>query len=70
LQLATWDYDDGLYVVAVNTSDHALLSHFQVPSAAGKALLVLFENRQLPADAEGSFQDSFAPHEVHIYTAP
>ncbi len=69
LHLATWQYNEGLYVVAVNTSDQGLVCHFQVPAAAGQALQTMFESYQLPASADGSFQDSFAPHEVHIYTA-
>jgi len=77
LELATWEYDEGLYVVAVNTSDQALICHFEVPAAAGKTLQVMFESRPtsanavkpLPATTNGSFQDSFTPHEVHIYIA-
>lgn len=69
LELATWQYEGGLYVVAVNTSDRGLVSQFQVPDAAGNSLQALFENRSLPTAADGTFQDSFAPYEVHIYTA-
>ncbi len=67
LHLGSWEYNGGLYVAAVNTSDRTLLSHFELPSAADKPLQVLFENRQLPSSPDGTFQDSFAPHEVHIY---
>lgn len=69
LQLATWQYDEGLYVVAVNTGDRGLVCDFQVPATAGQGLTAMFENRRLPVNSAGSFQDSFAPHEVHIYTA-
>ncbi len=67
LHLGSWQYNGGLYVAAVNTSARTLLSYFELPSAAGKLLQVLFENRQLPSSPDGTFQDSFAPHEVHIY---
>ena len=69
LELATWQHDEALYLIAVNTSPRGLVCHFQVPAAAGKSLQALFEDLSLPAAADGTFQDSFAPHETRIYAS-
>ncbi len=37
---------------------------------AGDRIAVLFENRTVVADRDGSFQDAFAPFERHVYQIP
>ena len=68
LHLALWDYDGGDYAVAVNTSDRDVVADFRLPDVEAQQLSVMFEHRLLTR-SDGTFQDSFAPHDVHIYSA-
>ncbi len=68
LHLGLWQYDGGNYVVAVNTSDRGVVADFRLPDIEARQLSVMFEHRLLTR-SDGAFQDSFAPHDVHIYAA-
>ncbi len=68
LHLGLWQYGGGNYVVAVNTSDRGVVADFRLPDIEARQLSVMFEHRLLTR-SDGAFQDSFAPHDVHIYAA-
>jgi len=67
LHLAMWQYQGGNYIIAVNTSDSAMVAEFSLPEIEAQRLYAMFEQHWLTS-IEGRFQDSFTPHQVHIYS--
>jgi len=67
LHLATWQYQGSDYIIAVNTANSAVVAEFSLPETEGQRLYAMFEHRWL-TPSEDRFQDSFAPHQVHIYS--
>ncbi len=68
VHLGAWHYQGGNYVVAVNTSSQEIAAEFTLPEIEAARLCAMFERRWISANG-GVFKDSFAPHEVHIYSA-
>jgi hypothetical protein len=58
-----------LYVIAVNGSDKPTRVPFRVDPLAGRTLTVLDEGRTIKPVKKVYFRDSFAPYQVHVYTA-
>jgi len=67
VHLAAWHYQGGNYIVAVNTSGQQIVAEFTLPEIEASRLYAMFEQRWMSVN-DGGFKDSFAPHEVHIYT--
>jgi len=67
LDLATWQYQGSNYIIAVNTANSAVVAEFSLPEIKAQRLYTMFEHRWLNS-SEDRFQDSFAPHQVHIYS--
>ncbi len=67
VHLGAWHYQDGNYIVAVNTSNQGIVTEFTLPDIEASRLGVMFERRWISAN-DGVFNDSFAPHDVHIYS--
>ena len=67
VHLGTWHYQGGDYIVAVNTSSQQFVAEFTLAEIEASRLSAMFERRWISSH-DGAFKDSFAPHEVHIYT--
>jgi len=67
VHLGAWNYQGGNYIMAVNTSSQGIVTEFTLPEIEASRLGVMFERRWISA-SDGVFKDSFAPHEVHIYS--
>jgi len=61
-------YEGEAYLLATNIGGDALGVEFQNFPSVATNVEVLFEGHSLPLTA-GSFQDTFAPYDVHIYKA-
>jgi hypothetical protein len=61
-------YADGdqHYIIAVNASDQRVRPSFQVRPQAAPAITLLGETRTL-SHRNGTFTDSFAPYDTHVY---
>ena len=66
IQVRTYAYLDSLYVLAVNLADVSVEARFDGLPPSVDRLDVAFEGRSLPID-NGSMQDTFLPHAVHVY---
>jgi len=66
LRVGARQHDDAVYVIAVNATRSPVTSTINVPALGNRALTSLDGTRTVTA-ANGSFTDSFAPLEVHIY---
>lgn len=61
--------DAALYLAAVNLADEELEAVFRGAPASSARLTVMFEGRETTV-RDGSWEDIFAPHQVHIYQIP
>jgi len=70
--LQKWRTGDGTYLFAVNIATDTVVAEFSNLWPATSTVQVLFEGRTRPISDKlfGSFQDSFAPDDVHIYFYP
>jgi len=67
VHLGAWHYQGGDYIIAVNTSSQEIVAEFTLPEIEASRLGAMFERRWISSN-DGVFKDSFAPHEVHIYS--
>jgi hypothetical protein len=72
LRVAVWQHRDVRYVVAVNdeNQDRGRVKLTLDGVAGAQDVEVLFEQRQLQRERDGSLSDRFAPYDVHIYRIP
>ena len=69
LRVAVWQHQGARYVVAVNdeNQDRGLVKLTLDGVTGAQDVEVLFEQRQLQRERDGSLSDRFAPYDVHIY---
>jgi hypothetical protein len=66
VELIVKEHDGAMYMLAANTTVGTAKVTFSRLPFSSNSLDVLFEERSLDASG-GSFQDKFAPYEVHVY---
>lgn len=70
IHAAAWRQGDKMVLIAVNSSDHAVVTTFTCPEARATELELAFEGRKLTTDRPGQFGDVFQPYQVHVYNLP